>query len=305
MGRTWTLVAAFACFVVGAAAHADVQLRASVEKKIASGHVVLHHEGTAVKQSSGAHTSGLVEVGVMARFRTTMHAWLHPLSAAAVLTTVALQLSPMPSSLEIRRERDVKRYDGYPYFSVLAGATQWCLYGSYTAYKTHDMNVLTMVAANAPGMFFGIFYITNYFRFVPVGDARGSALKGYLAFGFGLLMMELASCVFLGRGAVFWLGLLGSVGSAQIALSPFKTMPEVLRTQSTRSWPLDLCMWNLIQSLATGGFGVANDDPWVWVPNLIGVIAAVIQLSFIAAFLERPCGPRGTCVKLKATEALQ
>merc|ERR1719359_1435520 len=141
----------------------------------------------ALEQSSEVQSSHSAQLGsTIARFRTTMHAWLHPLSAAAVLTTVALQLSPMPSSLEIRRERDVKRYDGYPYFSVLAGATQWCLYGSYAAFTTHDMNLLTMVAANGPGVFLGLFYVSNFFRFVPAEDARNSALKKYLLFALAL-----------------------------------------------------------------------------------------------------------------------
>merc|ERR1719359_490904 len=159
----------------------------------------------ALEQSSEVQSSHSAQLGsTIARFRTTMHAWLHPLSAAAVLTTVALQLSPMPSSLEIKRACDVKRYDGYPYFSVLAGATQWCIYGSFGAWKTKDTNLLTMVAANFPGMMFGVFYITNFFRFVPADDARNSALKRYLAFGGTLLMTELISCVVLGSGAVWW-----------------------------------------------------------------------------------------------------
>lgn len=180
----------------------------------------------------------------------------------------------------------MKRYDGYPYFAVLAGATQWCLYGSFAAFMLHDQTVLTMVAANGPGVILGIFYVTTFLRFVPTGDARSSALKRYLSFGCALLAIELAGCVAYGRAAVFWLGLLGAIGSAQIALSPFKTLPEVLHTRSTRSWPIDLCLWNLIQSAATGGFGLANNDAWVWVPNAIGVIAAVIQLTLIAAYWE-------------------
>merc|ERR1719359_1851266 len=150
---------------------------------------------------------------------------------------------------------------------------------------------------------FGIFYVSNFFRFVPADDARNAGLKRYLSVGLAVLLAELATCAMLGRGAVFWLGLLGAIGSAQIALSPFKTLPEVLRTRSTRSWPLDLCMWNLIQSWFTGSFGLANNDIWVWFPNLVGVIAAIIQLTLIALYWERPCGPRGSCVKLKATTA--
>jgi len=299
MGRLQ--VVACSCLAALAAAHTDVQLRGSPEQST-FGDARLQNDG---KASEPSHKSGseLLQLSTAGRLTKRLHEWLHPLSAAAVVTTIALQLSPLPSSLEIQKARDVKRYDGYPYFSVLAGASQWCLYGSFAAWMTRDMNLLTMVAANGPGVMLGIFYISNFFRFVPAEDARRAALKRYLSFGGALLLMELIACVTLWRGAVFWLGLLGSIGSAQIALSPFKTLPEVLKTRSTRSWPLDLCLWNLIQSWFTGGFGVANSDPWVWAPNLIGVIAAIIQLSIIAIFWERPCGPRGNCIKLKAASS--
>lgn len=305
MGQRRSVVALFSCYLAVGAAHTDVQLRGPSVKP-SHGHAALKHDGATIQGTARKSSSDgeLLQLSITNRLEQKLHPWLHPLSAAAVITTIALQLSPMPSSLEIRRDRDVKRYDGYPYFAVLAGATQWCLYGSYAAFESKDMNFLTMVGANGPGMLFGVFYISNFFRFVPKEDARKSALRGYLMVGGMLLLAEIAACITLGRGAVWWLGLLGSIGSAQIALSPFKTLPEVLRTRSTRSWPLDLCVWNLIQSWFTGGFGLANFDMWVFVPNLIGVIGAVIQLGLIALFWERSLSSRAIPVKLKATSAL-
>lgn len=324
MNRAFTLVAVFSCLWVAGAVHEDTRLRASSSQR-SFGHASLKNdsnekntgieigkEGVVVAKAeellakkADKAGAGLLqtEASTVSRIQSKMHQWLHTLSASAVVTTVALQMSPLPSSLEIKRERDIKRYDGYPYFAVLAGATQWCIYGSFAAFTSHDMNFLTMVAANGPGVFLGTFYCTNFFRFVPYDDPRNAALKRYLSIGAGLVLAQLLGCCFFGRSAVFWLGLLGAIGSAQIAVSPFKTLPEVIRTRSTRSWPLDLCMWNMIQSWCTGGFGFANNDPWVWVPNAIGVIAAFIQLAFIVLFWER-AGARATSVKLKAAAAL-
>lgn len=242
----------------------------------------------------------LVLLNTSSHVHETLHQYLHPLSGAAVVTTVALQLSPLPSTLEIRREKNVKRYDGYPYFAVLAGASQWCLYGAFAAITLKDVNFLTMVAANGPGVVMGLFYVSTYFSFVQKDDARSVALKRFLAVGCTIFVSELIACHVLHGKAVFWLGLLGAVGSAQIALSPFGTLPEVLKTRSTRSWPLDLCFWNFIQSLATGCFGLANSDPWVWVPNAIGLLAAVTQFAFIAAFRQRAAsGPDIISIKAK------
>jgi len=144
-----------------------------------------------------------------------------------------------------------------------------------------DATFFTMVEANGPGVFCGIFYVTVFLRCVKPGDARGTALRGYLLGGAALLFAEAVALLVLRGRAVFGLGLLGAIGSAQIALSPFKTLPEVLRTRSTRSWPVDLCLWSFIQSSATGSFGLAIQDAWILVPNLIGIVAAGLQLALI------------------------
>jgi len=248
------------------------------------------------QETKAGKSSEFIQVGALARLKMMLHAWMHPLSVAAIITTIALQLSPMPSSLEIKRDRDIKRYDGYPYVAVLANATQWCLYGSFAVLVLHDMSHLTMILANGPGVICGIFYVVNYLRFAPKEDARSSALKRYLVFGLCLLLVNLAACVLLQQeNAVNWLGLIGSILGLNASLSPFKTLPEVLRTRSTKSWPLDLCLWSLIQSVAMVSFGFASNDVWVWALNLFCVLGSAIQLSLIAAFWERPCGHSTTC----------
>merc|ERR1719420_589136 len=238
------------------------------------------------RATSVQHTQSLVQVGTLAQIKQTLSPWLHHLQVGAVVTTVALQGSPLRSSLEIRRDRDVKRYDGYPYFTVLAGAMQWCIYGSTSALFLSDPSFWTMVFANGPGIFLGLFYISVFKRHCPKDDCRYPALDRYLTIGVLIVLAEAAAFVIFYKTAITWFGVLGAIGSAQIALSPFKTLPEVLETKSTRSWPVDLCLWSFIQSAATGGFGFAIGDPSIWVPNVIGVIAAGIQLTLVAIFRE-------------------
>lgn len=244
----------------------------------------------APSKPKAAPAAGFWQMKSVLRLRQVLAHWLSPLQASAVVTTVFLQLSPLRSVLEIRKAHDVKRYDGYPYFTVLAGATQWCVYGVSASIATGDHTFYTMVAANGPGIFFGIFYITTFTTFLPRGDQRGKALQSYLMFGAGLLFIQAAALEWLRGRAVFWLGLLGAIGSAQIACSPFKTLPEVVRTRSTKSWPVDMCIWSFIQSLCTGGFGFAIGDPWIFLPNVIGVIAAGFQLVLVAAFNNSGAG---------------
>lgn len=236
--------------------------------------------------SSGSSSGSSENTNALLRIKQKLSPWLHHLQVSAVVTTVALQGSPMRSSLEIRRDADIKRYDGYPYFTVLAGALQWCIYGSTSAIFLKDSSFWTMVFANGPGIFLGIFYVCVFKRHCPKDDIRGPALDRYLMIGLCIMLAEAAAFIVFDKVAITWFGVLGAIGSAQIALSPFKTLPEVLRTKSTKSWPFDLCLWSFIQSTATGGFGFAIADPSIWVPNVIGVIAAGIQLILVAMYRE-------------------
>lgn len=212
---------------------------------------------------------------------------LSPLKLAAIVTTVILQLSGLRTILEIQRDRDVKRYDPYPFFAILAGATQWCLYGVAAAMATGDWTHITMDEANGPGLCFGVFYVTIFFRYCPQNDARRAALRNYLCVGAFLLCVQAIAYYMIRERAVWYLGLLGAVGSAQIAMSPLKTLPEVIRSQSTRSWPFDLCLMNFVQSAATGSFGLASSDAWVWMPNAVGLFCGAFQLVLCAAFSPR------------------
>lgn len=244
------------------------------------------------RASSEPNTEALVQqaaqLGTLARIKESLSPWLHHLQVGAVVTTVALQGSPLRSVLEIRRQGDVMRYDGYPYFTVLAGAMQWCIYGSTSAVFLNDSSFWTMVFANGPGIFLGLFYIMTFKRHCPKDDERNPALDKYLTIGLFIMVAELAAFIVYYKVAIVWFGVLGAIGSAQIALSPFKTLPEVVQTKSTRSWPVDLCLWSFIQSTLTGGFGFAIGDPSIWVPNVIGVIAAGIQLILVALYQETP-----------------
>merc|ERR1719161_1717105 len=176
-------------------AHA-LRSSASTEASISRVQFALHHDDTqAITQNNHnqfeANTwwgSSLTQIPGAAL--ASLHKWWHTLSVAAISTTVALQLSPMPSCLEIFRGGDVKRYDGYPYFAVLAGATQWCIYGSAAAIVSGHSSFYTMFAANAPGVIFGVFYVIVFRRTADSKDVRRAALDRYLLLGLAVLLCE-------------------------------------------------------------------------------------------------------------------
>jgi len=62
-------------------------------------------------------------------------------------------------------------------------------------------------------------------------------------------------------------------------------MKTVLKEKNSRSMPFQtsLAMWLNAGAWSVFGFTVIN-DPYIWIPNLLGFTAATIQLSLIAKY---------------------
>ncbi|VDP10289.1 unnamed protein product, partial [Soboliphyme baturini] len=62
---------------------------------------------------------------------------------------------------------------------------------------------------------------------------------------------------------------------------------EVFRTKSTRSLPFPLCVAGLAVSSQWFYYGVLVDDIFIKIPNAIGIILSLLQLSLFVIFRER------------------
>lgn len=112
MNRAFTLVAVFSCLWVAGAVHEDTRLRASSSQR-SFGHASLKNdsnekntgieigkEGVVVAKAeellakkADKAGAGLLQVSTVSRIQSKMHQWLHTLSASAVVTTVAANVS--------------------------------------------------------------------------------------------------------------------------------------------------------------------------------------------------------------------
>lgn len=284
--RCFLLATVFLCrmFVLDAATSLRVfaPALAADESKEESKDEAKDRERHEVKDPHHHHVGHWSILGIKVEVKSALHLWLTPLRITAVALTVMLQMSPMRSVCEMHLRKDVLRYDGYPFFTVLAGATQWTLYGAAAAWATRDTTYYTMIESNGPGVILGLFYICVYCKYVKVGDERRGNMRRYLSAGFSVLVVEIVSLFVWHRKAVFWFGFVGAIGSVQIGAAPFCTIREVIETRSTACWPTDLISICFVQSAVTAVFGFCISDSWIWVPNVFGFVAASTQLAFIA-----------------------
>lgn len=276
----------------GSANAAGVHLRASLEREYAPWLAVDEQANHATKsdhvEQPGAHYQipeprNIVKAPVSG---TASGTWLRPLRVLCIFLTVLLQLSPLRPVLEIRNKGDALQYDGFPFFIMLAGSLQWCMYGAAATVMSHNWNLFTLVESNGPGVVFGLFYVTMYCHCVRAGDARRGAMIRYIFIGGSILLLE---CLWLAasrRNAIPWIGFLATVLGLLLSIAPLKTLPEVLRTKSTAGWPTDLIVMCFIQSAVMVAFAWCIHDLWIMLPNIFGTIAAGLQLLVILAMQQ-------------------
>merc|ERR1712124_117432 len=105
-------------------------------------------------------------------------------------------------------------------------------------------------------------------------------------FAFGMNLISISSATFLSKQtALFYLGLIGDLTAIILLSSPLVTMKTVLKEKSSESMPFytSLAMWLNSCSWAVFGWTIIN-DPFVYIPNVLGFTAASIQLALIAKY---------------------
>merc|ERR1712072_70688 len=87
------------------------------------------------------------------------------------------------------------------------------------------------------------------------------------------------------ESVLFVLGIVGAGTAIVLLSSPLVTMKTVIKEKNSESMPFytSLAMWLNSSSWGIFGWTVIN-DPFVYIPNILGFTAASIQLALIAKY---------------------
>mmetsp|Transcript_31038 Transcript_31038/g.67804 ORF Transcript_31038/g.67804 Transcript_31038/m.67804 type:complete len:545 (-) Transcript_31038:334-1968(-) len=201
------------------------------------------------------------------------------ISTMPVVCSVALQLSGLGTAEKIRREQSTGLLDPLPFVTMVSNCLVW------SAYALLNSNI-TCFVPNFTGYLFGTYYVTNFARHTQV------SMKGYYV-GLGMVIAALCTAVLaFGMQAAYPIGLFGACSCVSMLASPLATIRTVIRTRSTASltFPRTLASFIFALSWFTYGLVVAKDH-FIYIPNALGLLATVVQLSMFAAFgfaTERP-----------------
>jgi len=187
-----------------------------------------------------------------------------------------LQCSGLSAMRQIVQDRQTGDLSPFTFVSMFTNCTVWCTY----ALLISDM---ACFVPNFTGALFGAYY-TKVFSQYTVKDMR----PFYLGTAAVLGGVGAAAALF-GAAAAPAIGLVGAASCVVLLASPLSTVKTVFETKSTSSMVFSICFasfWNSLSWVAYGAILAKN--PLIIVPNALGLVATIMQLSLFVLFPAKP-----------------
>ncbi|CAF0952916.1 unnamed protein product [Didymodactylos carnosus] len=181
------------------------------------------------------------------------------------ICTIALFLTGTQICKRIYRMNATGDISGFPFIATFVNCTLWVLYG----YSSDNSAILLV---NLIGAFLQMFYALFYLRYAQ--DRYNSTDK---------------------LSVVFRTGIICCVCTVIMFGSPLASLKEVVQKQSTDSLSFPLCFANFVVATEWFLYGLLIDDRFVQVPNFLGAILGIIQVSlFLKYSKQSPLLPKVT-----------
>jgi solute carrier family 50 protein (sugar transporter) len=131
------------------------------------------------------------------------------------------------------------------------------------------------------GLLFGLYYVNEYRKYAK----EGSMTKYYA--GAGAIVSAVAAMFALlpAADAAHYIGLTGCTLAVILMASPLATLKTVIQTKNTSAMPFTTSLATFMNASSWTGYGLlVAHDPMVWGPNMIGFVAACVQMGLFAKY---------------------
>ncbi|ETP12946.1 hypothetical protein F441_11788 [Phytophthora nicotianae CJ01A1] len=212
--------------------------------------------------------------------------WVTLLNVFTGVADILLRLSPVPDIYNVHRNKNIGEMAELPLITMVISCHLWITY----RYVTNSF--FRIMGSQLFGEIFGIVYNIIYYRWSP--EKKRVRLRKLYLMAFAVWCMITLYVVF-GVSGVFdqnksevgkSLGYAGCAFSLSMFASPLATLKHVVKTRNSASIPINMCTMILISSALGAGSGYLDDDYFVAVINLIGVLLSCIQI--VIYFVYRP-----------------
>jgi len=177
-----------------------------------------------------------------------------------------------------RKEGNLGDFNPLPMPIIFGNCLGWLTY----SYLKKDPFVF---AANAPGLLLGIWYTMTMLRLAPASDAKRVETTLMCMVAIHLAASAVSAFVLPDRAAM--ITLYGFVNNAILLMyygAPLSTIGKVLKTKSAASIYFPTVLVNGLNGAFWAVYALAIKDKYLFIPNLIGVSLAAIQILLCLLF---------------------
>ncbi|XP_008783153.2 bidirectional sugar transporter SWEET4-like [Phoenix dactylifera] len=188
---------------------------------------------------------------------------------------LGLFLSPVPTFMRIRKKGSVEEFSPFPYLATLLNCMMWVVYGLPMVHP-HSILVITI---NGSGVIIELSFVLLFLLYSQ-GSKRFVVLAmlfGEIAFvGIVTLLVLILAHTYERRSLI--VGVVCVFLCAMMYASPLSVMKMVIKTRSVEFMPLFLSLASFFNGTCWTAYALIRFDPYITIPNALGVIFAVAQL---------------------------
>ncbi|KAL2649879.1 hypothetical protein R1flu_018007 [Riccia fluitans] len=188
---------------------------------------------------------------------------------------IALFASPLPTFWKIFKKKDTEDYSGIPYVATLMNCLLWVLYGLPLVSK----DALLVLTINVAGCAFEISYLILFLLYSPKMERRKVGKILIAVTIVYSILVSLSLIVVPKKTRKMEVGSLCVIFGVGMYVSPLSVMRLVIKTRSVEYMPLLLCICVFLNSTVWTGYGILAKDVFIIIPNALGMLAGVLQLS--------------------------
>lgn len=189
-------------------------------------------------------------------------------------------LAPLTAMRQIKDENTTGKLPMLPYSTMFVCASVWTTYGLLAS-------VPGIWMANVSGVVMGTYYIYTFCRYCPK-DADwlpGKQIHHKLACSSAVAFLATSAAVLPTETALFVLGMFGNLICVVMFSSPLAAIKTVLAEKRTRCLPFAFSFVGFVNCGLWTLYGLAVlHDPFIWFSNLVGFVAAAMQMALFARF---------------------
>ncbi|XP_021773915.1 bidirectional sugar transporter SWEET2-like isoform X1 [Chenopodium quinoa] len=194
-----------------------------------------------------------------------------------------LFVSPIPTFRRIIRNGSTEEFSGLPYIYTLLNCMICAWYGS--PFVSIDNILITTV--NSTGAIFQLVYISLFIAYAErVRKMKMLGLLSAVVVSYAILV-TLSLRVFDFNSRQIFVGFLSCASLISMFASPLFIIRLVIRTKSVEYMPFYLSLSSFLMSMSFFTYGMLNWDAFIYVPNGIGALLAIIQLGLYAYYSNK------------------